>query len=106
MEKRATRQLRRVPGQGARSVARMRQDAAFFDDREPVLVYIAGRLKEALKLEDAFTKAGIDYSVEPDQYTGGIIFRSERTGAFFCVAEESAEAARGVLREDGCKTLA
>ena len=84
----------------------MRQDAAFFDDREPVLVYIAKRLKEALKLEDAFTKAGIDYSVEPDQYTGGIIFRTERTGAFFYVAEENAEAARGILRENGCKTLA
>jgi hypothetical protein len=84
----------------------MRQDAAFFEDREPVLVYIAKRLKEALKLEDAFTKAGIDYSVEADTYSGGIIFRSERTGAFFYVAEDSAEAARGVLRQNGCKTLA
>ena len=83
----------------------MRQDAAFFEDREPVLVYIAKRLKEALKLEDAFTKAGIDYSVEADTYSGGIIFRSERTGAFFYVAEDSAEAARGVLRQNGCKTL-
>jgi hypothetical protein len=84
----------------------MRQDAAFFGDREPVLVYIAKRLKEAFKLEDAFTKAGIDYSVKPDQCTGGIIFRSERTGAFFYVAEESAEVARGVLRENCSKTLA
>ncbi|MCE5309959.1 MAG: hypothetical protein LLG20_20185 [Acidobacteriales bacterium] len=84
----------------------MRQDAAFFDDREPVLVYIAKRLKEALKLEDAFTKAGIDYAVEADLYTGGIIFRSQRTGAFFYVAEESAEAARNIMRENGYKTLA
>lgn len=84
----------------------MRQDTAFFEDREPVLVFIAKRLKEALKLEDAFTKAGIDYAVEADQYSGGIIFRSERTGAFFYVAEESAEAARGVLRTNGYKALA
>jgi len=81
----------------------MRQDAAFFDDREPVLIFIAKRLKEALKLEDALTKAGIDYAVEADQYTGGIIFRSERTGAFFYVAEGNAEAARGVMREIGYK---
>ncbi len=81
----------------------MRQDAAFFEDREPVLVFIAKRLKEALKLEDAFTKAGIDYAVEADQYTGGIIFRSERTGAFFYVAEDNAEAARGVMLEIGYK---
>jgi len=84
----------------------MRQDAAFFEDREPLLVYIAKRLKEAMKLEEALTKAGIDYAVEADQYAGGIIFRSERTGAFFYVAEENAEAARGVMRENGFKTLA
>jgi hypothetical protein len=83
----------------------MRQDAAYFEDREPVLVFIAKRLKEAMKLEEEFTKAGIDYAVEPDLYTGGIIFRSERTGAFFYVAEKSAEAARGVMRENGYKTL-
>jgi hypothetical protein len=84
----------------------MRQDAAFFEGREPVLVYIAKRLNEALQLEDAFTKAGIDYAVEADQYTGGIIFRGERTGAFFYVAGQSVEAARGVLRENGYKNLA
>ena len=83
----------------------MRRDAAFFDDREPVLVYIARRLKDALRLEDILTEAGIDYAVEADQYTGGIIFRSERTGAFFYVASDSAEAARGLMRENGYKTL-
>jgi hypothetical protein len=84
----------------------MRTGSAFFNDRNPCWFYIAKRLKEALRLEDAFTNAGIDYAVEADEYTGGIIFRSQRTGAFFYVAKESAEAACSVMRENGYKTLA
>jgi hypothetical protein len=64
---------------------------------EFVLVYIAKRLKEALAIEKLFTDAGLDYVVEPDTYTGGIIFRSERTGAFFYVAPENQTTARELL---------
>ena len=53
-----------------------------------VLVHISKRLKEALAVEELFKGAGIDYEVEPDTYVGGIIFRAERTGAFFYVDEE------------------
>jgi hypothetical protein len=38
------------------------------------LVYVAKRLKEALRLEELLTAAGLEYLVEPDKYRGGIIF--------------------------------
>ena len=83
----------------------MRRDPDFFGDREPVLVYIAKRLAEALKLETLLTGAGLDYLVEPDRYHGGIIFRAERVGAFFYVAPEAAETVRQFLRNQGYRPL-
>ena len=62
------------------------------------LVYIAKKLQEALRLESAFTESGVDYAVEPDKYSGGVIFRSERVGAFFYVLPEAAEQARAVMQ--------
>ena len=79
----------------------MRREPDFFQDREMDLVYIAKKLQEALRLESAFTESGVDYAVEPDKYSGGVIFRSERVGAFFYVAPESDEAVRGVMRRGG-----
>jgi hypothetical protein len=79
----------------------MRQDADFFEDRELDLIYIAKRLKEALRLESALTESGVDYAVEPDKYSGGVIFRSERVGAFFYVLPEAVEQAREVMRQHG-----
>jgi hypothetical protein len=64
---------------------------------EFVLVYIAKKLKEALAIEKLFTDAGLDYVVEPDTYSGGIIFRTERTGAFFYVAPENQTRAVALL---------
>jgi len=83
----------------------MRRDPEFFEGREPVLVYISKRLKEALKLESLLTGVGLDYGVEADHYTGGIIFRSERVGAFFYVLPEAADATRRLLRANGYKTF-
>ena len=79
----------------------MKQDASFFDDREPVLIYIAKRLKDALRLESIFTEAGVDYGVEADQYRGGIIFRTARAGAFFYVRQESVDAAHDIMLRHG-----
>ena len=79
----------------------MRQEPDYFGDRELVLLYIAKKLKEALELERLFTDASVEYLVEPDQYTGGIIFRSERVGAFFYVAPEDEASAREVMRGRG-----
>jgi hypothetical protein len=79
----------------------MKQDASYFDNREPVLVYIAKRLRDALKLESVLTTAGIDYGVEADHYHGGVIFRRQRVGAFFYVAPESLDFTLRVMRESG-----
>lgn len=76
----------------------MRQEPDFFGEAELDLVYIAKKLREALPLEEAFTAAEIDYAVELDTYSGGLIFRSERTGAFFYVLPEKVEAAKEILR--------
>jgi hypothetical protein len=79
----------------------MRQEASFFEGRDPVLVYIAKRLNEALRLEAIFSTAGVDYGVEADEYRGGFIFQRVRTGAFFYVLPDVAEMARRVLQENG-----
>jgi hypothetical protein len=79
----------------------MRQEASFFEGKDPVLVYIARRLNDALRVEATFSTAGLAYGVEADEYRGGFIFQRVRTGAFFYVLPEAAETARRVLRENG-----
>ena len=75
----------------------MKRDPDFFGDKEPQLIYIAKKLKEALALEDLLTRGGVDYLVEPDLYRGGFVFQSERIGAFFYVLPEHAEGARTLM---------
>ncbi len=48
-------------------------------------------------MEKLFDDSELDYLVEPDKYKGGVIFASERIGAFFYVAPENSTAAREVL---------
>ncbi|HEY7392040.1 MAG TPA: hypothetical protein VH640_26215 [Bryobacteraceae bacterium] len=79
----------------------MKQDASFFDGHEPSLVYIAKKLKDALRLESILTSAGVDYGVEADQYRGGVIFRSVRVGAFFYVRTDSEDSVREIMRRHG-----
>ncbi|HYW46236.1 MAG TPA: hypothetical protein VE959_25445 [Bryobacteraceae bacterium] len=76
----------------------MKQAPSFFEDKEPVLVYIAKRLRDALRLETVLTEGGIDFGVEADQYRGGVIFRSVRAGAFFYVLPETVDAALEIMR--------
>ena len=84
----------------------MRKEPEYFGGQDLTLLYIARKLKEALALEELLTAAGVDYLVEPDTYTGGMVFRSERVGAFLYVAPEAAEAARRVLSDHGYKAHA
>jgi len=80
----------------------MRRERDDFDEEEQLhLLYIAKRLKEALRLEELLTNAGAEYVVEPDTYLGGIIFRTERVGAFFYVPPSGLSAAREVLIHNG-----
>ncbi|MBZ5607755.1 MAG: hypothetical protein LAP87_19350 [Acidobacteriia bacterium] len=83
----------------------MRREADFFEDREMDLIYIAKRLKDALRLEGVLTEWGVDYAVETDTYSGGVIFRHQRVGAFFYVLPEALEQAREVMRQHGFKSL-
>jgi hypothetical protein len=74
----------------------MRRDADFFET-ELDLIYMARRLRDALKLEDLLTAAGIEYLVETGTYTGGFLMRRDLTGAFFYVAPDQLTAARELL---------
>jgi len=84
----------------------MKREPGHFGDQELILVYIAKRLPEALRLEKLLDEAGLDYLVEPDTYSGGIIFQSERVGAFFYVAPHDEGAARGALSRNGYQPYA
>ncbi len=75
----------------------MKREASYFENREPVLIYIARKLNDALRLEAILDAAGIDYGVEADQYRGGVIFRTVKVGAFFYVLPEQEDTAREVL---------
>jgi hypothetical protein len=79
----------------------MRQTEGFFLDNEMILLYVAKRLKEAQRLEGVLTNAGIDYLVEADTYRGGVIFQTERVGAFFYVREADQEQSRTVMISAG-----
>ncbi len=84
----------------------MRCEPDHFGDQELTLLYIAKRLNEALRLETLLTNAGLDYLVEPDRYSGGLIFRSERVGAFFYVAPGDEGAAKDTLSRSGFRPYA
>jgi len=79
----------------------VRREPEYFGEQELPLLFIAKRLRDALRIEQALTEAGVDYLVETDTYSGGVIFRGERVGAFFYVRESDAEAARLVLGRSG-----
>jgi hypothetical protein len=79
----------------------VRREPDYFGDVELDLLYVAKRLKEALRLEQLLTEAGFDYLVETDTYRGGVIFQSERVGAFIYVKPADAAAARRLLERTG-----
>jgi hypothetical protein len=81
----------------------MKQDASFFEDKEAVLIYIGKKLRDALRLEGVLAGAGIDFGVEADEYSGGVVFKSVRTGAFFYVLPETVASAHDVMQKNGFK---
>jgi hypothetical protein len=81
----------------------MRRDTDFFDNLELDLVFMARRLREALRLEALLTEANIDYLVETGTYTGGFLMKRDLTGAFFYVAPADLEAAQELLVQHGYK---
>jgi hypothetical protein len=83
------------------TIEAVRQEPSYFDGKDPVLVYIAKKLKDALRLEGIFTDSGVDFGVEADEYRAGVVFRTVRTGAFFYVLPETVEAAHSAMRRNG-----
>ena len=81
----------------------MKQEASFFEDREAVLVYIAKKLSDATRLEAVLTEAGVDYGVEADEYRGGVVFSTNRIGAFFYVLPEAEASTRELMERSGFK---
>lgn len=79
----------------------MRRDVDFFNPEELELIYIARRLSEAQTLERVLSERAVDYLVEADEYTGGVIFRRVRVGAFFYVARRDLERAQAALIQNG-----
>jgi hypothetical protein len=79
----------------------MRKDLEDFGEAEMRLIHVARKLKEALRVEALLTSAGLDYVVEPDEYSVGTIFRRRRVGAFFYVAVHDDHPARELLRREG-----
>ena len=75
----------------------MRRDSDFFGELELDLVYMAWRLRDALKLEELLTRAGFDYLVETGTYTSGFLMKRDLTGAFFYVAPADLAATRDLL---------
>ena len=81
----------------------MRRDSDYFGEAELDLVYMAHRLRNALKLEELLTASGFDYLVETGTYMGGVLFKRELTGAFFYVAPADREPVRELLFKNGFK---
>jgi hypothetical protein len=81
----------------------MRREPEFFGEVELDLVYMAKRLREALRIEKLLTEAGIDYLVETGTYTGGLLMKRDLTGAFFYVAPDDLERTRESLVQNRYK---
>jgi len=79
----------------------MLREQEFFEGQELVLMYIAKRLREARAVEDVLNAGSLDYTVVPEQYTGGVFFTSRRVGAFFYVSLQSEARARTLLLASG-----
>jgi hypothetical protein len=77
----------------------MSDDAA--NEPELELIYIAGKLDEAQRIEALLTQHDIEYDVRVEQYRAGFIFVSVRAGAFFYVLPDAAARSREILTRLG-----
>jgi hypothetical protein len=74
----------------------------FFAERNIERVFIAGNLKEALKIERLLTEQGIDYAVKIEKFMQTrIFFTSEYSGATFYVLSTQAAFCRKLLAGQG-----
>ncbi len=79
----------------------MRRDPEFFGETELVLLYIGKKLSDCKAVEALLDNAGIDYAIEVDYFTGGVLFRRQRAGAFFYTLPGSHAIAAQTLQSAG-----
>jgi hypothetical protein len=77
-----------------------RRDHDPLDNKSLVLVFIAGNVREAERAETVLTSAGIDYCLEAEDFTQGLL-SSPRAGVGFYVLEGQAPFARHELAKAG-----
>jgi len=66
----------------------------------PERVFIAATLREALRVEDVLTTAGVDYFVQVEAFATSLLF-GPRQGAVFYVASGQAAYCRQRLTDEG-----
>ena len=81
----------------------MRHDPTEYEGRDLELIYIAGRVDEAKRIEAILDEQGIDYTIQVEQYRAGVIFASVRAGVFFYGLPELAGRSRQTLKQLGYK---
>jgi hypothetical protein len=81
----------------------MRREPDFFGDSELLLLYMARRLSDALRLEELLTAANIDYIVETGIYVAGFLLRRNLKGAFFYVDPATMVRAQNLLLQNRYK---
>ena len=84
----------------------MRQPPEFFGDEELDLLYIGKKLRQSQRVEALLDEAQVDYAIEVDYYVGGVLFRSQRAGAFFYVRPGDFPRAAEVLAAAGFEAMA
>ena len=83
-----------------------RVDLDEWDGQEIARVYTAGRLAEALQVEETLTGHGIDYAVDLEPFRLMVLglFPSEHTGVGFYVLSGQAPFCKRVLLDAGLRT--
>ena len=76
-------------------------DPATFDDKDVTMIYIAGRLSEAKRVEEILSENAVDYAVDIEPFQSRVlgIIPVEYEGVGFYVLTAHAELSRRVLRE-------
>jgi hypothetical protein len=84
-----------------------RLDPEQLGDKEIELVYIAGTLAEARRVEKTLTEIGVDFTIGLEEFMQGVFsvaFGRVHTGAGFFVVVGQADYCRKLLRRAGLRT--
>jgi hypothetical protein len=77
-------------------------DPEAFDGKEVAIVYVAGRLQEAKRVEEILSASGVDYAVDVEPFEGRVLgIRTEYEGLGFYVSSVQADFCRLALRKAG-----